>query len=66
MKKEIKVVWEIDDGYAGGARPHYTYIPFEDWDECETDEEKETLVQEYVEQDFLNITWYVVKVQDDR
>ena len=37
----MKITWEVDDGYAGGSRPHNTEIDNDELDECETDEERE-------------------------
>lgn len=48
----MKITWEVEDGYCGGSRPQYTEVPDEDLDECETDDEREKLIEEYVQDDF--------------
>lgn len=53
--------WQVDDGYAGKSRPHYTEIDGEDWDACEDDAERESLINEYVQQDFeQHISWHLI------
>ena len=55
----MRIYWEVDDGYAGKSRPQYTDIDNNELDECETEEEKQELITEYVQDDFDNrITWY--------
>lgn len=59
----MKVRWEVEDGYVGGARPQYTEVPDEELNECVTGDEREELIQDYVSEDFArNITW-VIKSQ---
>ena len=61
---QIKVTWEVEDGYAGQSRPQYTYIERADWESCETDQERDDLVDECVQGDFENnITWAVGEVE---
>jgi len=48
------VRWQFNDGYAGKARPQYTTINDDDLAECETEEERQELIQEAVEEDFNN------------
>lgn len=56
----MTVTWEIDDGYAGGNRPHETEIDDDELAECETIEDKKQLIREYVQSDFsANIDWYI-------
>jgi len=60
----VKVTWEIDDGSAGKSRPQYTLIPREEWDECESEEDRDMLIDEYVRCDFeQKIGWSVVGVE---
>ena len=54
----MKVTWEVEDGYCGKSRPHYTKIDDGDLADCETDEERERLIEETIQEDFdNNITW---------
>lgn len=65
MKKDksqwVIAHWEAEDGYRGGARPHQTEIPLEDYLECETDEERERLVDDYVREDFEQRVSYGIR-----
>lgn len=57
----MEVKWQVDDGYAGPARPQYTKVPDEELAECESEQEREDLINDYVSEDFLQkITWYIV------
>ncbi len=54
------VRWEVDDGYAGKSRPQYTEIDDSELAECETQEERQQLIEDYVREDFeTRITWYI-------
>ena len=59
----IIVTWQVDDGYAGGSRPQHTEIPDEDLDDCESEEEKQKIIDEYVQSDFEQMGWYIVNVE---
>lgn len=50
----MQVKWECEDGYVGGKRPQTCKIPDEEIDECESQEDFETLVSDYIDQDFSN------------
>lgn len=57
--------WEVEDGYAGSARPQETIIPDEEWDACETNKERWDLLHEYVQWDFdMNIGWGVINTDE--
>lgn len=54
------ITWEVDDGYAGGSRPHTTDIPDDEFDEDMTEEQKEQIIIEYVEQSFRDsVSWSI-------
>lgn len=54
----MKVKWEVNDGYVCGSRPHYTEIPDAELQDCGTDDERESLIDEYIQEDFTQkITW---------
>jgi len=56
------VKWEIEDGYAGGSRPHTTKIPNNVLDACDTDFDRELVIEEYVQADFdQRISWYITE-----
>ena len=48
----MKFSWEIDDGYVGQRAPQYTEIDDDDLAECETEEERQELINEIVQEDF--------------
>lgn len=55
----MEVAWQVDDGYAGGSRPQHTTIDDEDLAACETDEEREQLINDSIQEDFeQRISWY--------
>lgn len=48
----MRVKWEVADGYAGKSRPHYVDVPDDELEECETEQEREKLIDEYVQEEF--------------
>lgn len=48
----MKIKWEAEDGYVGGSRPHYLEVDDDELSECETEEEKNQLIDDYVREDF--------------
>jgi hypothetical protein len=50
----MKVTWQAEDGYCGGARPHTTKIDDEDIAACETVEVAMGLVEDCITEDFAN------------
>lgn len=58
----MKVRWEVEDGYVGGSRPHYTEVDDEELAECETEQERQNLIDEYIQEDFeQTVTWSVIE-----
>ena len=54
----MRVTWEVEDGYCGKSRPQHTDIPDDELEECETDAEREILIEEYIQADFdSKISW---------
>lgn len=59
------ISWQVEDGYAGGSRPHSTKIPQDEWDDCETEEEKNELIEDYVQHDFeQTISWCILSIDE--
>lgn len=59
----MRIQWDIEDGYAGKNRPHFVEVPDDEIEECETAEEEEKLIEEYVQNDFdQKISFYWKKV----
>lgn len=55
----MKVKWEIEDGYRRGSRPQITEVDDQDLEDCESDDERERLIDEYIQDDFnQKITWH--------
>lgn len=58
------VTWKVDDGYVNNG-PHTVEIDQEDWDECETEEDRQYLIEDTVRYAFENNVGYtVVKVEE--
>lgn len=54
----MKVTWKVEDGYIGPSAPHEVEIDDDELAECETDEERETLIEECIQEDFNSkISW---------
>jgi hypothetical protein len=61
----MKVIWEVDDGYVGKDRPQTLIIPDEDLADCETEEERYTLIDDLVQEEFdRKISWYIVRTYE--
>lgn len=55
------VTWQCEDGYVGGSRPHRVEVPDDELAECETEEEREQMINDYVEEDFRNkVSWSII------
>ncbi len=53
-----EISWEVDDGFVTGSRPQSTRISDEELREeladCETEAEKDELINDYIMNDFWN------------
>lgn len=65
MSDQVKVTWEINDGYAGKSRPQYTYIDREDWDACEGEKERQDLIDDCVQNDYDNLGYFIESVDNE-
>ena len=62
----MRVTWEVEDGYIGKSRPQHTEIPEDELAECENDDDRERLIEEYIQEDFDNIiTWAEVSRENN-
>ena len=62
----MKVTWAVDDGYIGKDRPQHSEIPDDEWIECQTDEQKQDLIDSYIQEDFeMKISWYVISKEEE-
>ncbi len=50
----MKVTWEVEDGYTGGARPQTTEIPDDEIASCDSLEDAMEMVHDYIQEDFEN------------
>lgn len=56
----VVVTWKVDDGYVNNGQ-HKTQIDDYEFEDCETDEDRERIIEEAVQADFENnISWYIV------
>jgi len=49
----MRIVWRVEDGYVNNGE-HETEVPDEDLAGCSTEKERENLIDEYVDDDFVN------------
>jgi len=52
----MKIIWQAEDGYAGGARPHSLTIP-DGALEGLTEDEREDYIEQAVQEDFNNTVY---------
>lgn len=48
----MRIMYEIQDGYAGKSRPQYVNVPDDELNEYETYEEKKQLIDDAVQEHF--------------
>jgi hypothetical protein len=58
----INVTWEVDDGYAGKARPQHTEVDVdeEEWEEMMEQERKE-YIEAQIEEEFRSKISFIIK-----
>ncbi|MGB0600381.1 MAG: hypothetical protein ACPGLY_27200 [Rubripirellula sp.] len=52
MSDKLEIMWQVEDGYAGGARPQYTTVDEGELDECDSEEEVLDLIIQTVQEHF--------------
>lgn len=61
----MKVKWHVEDGYVGKDRPQYTIIPDEDLKDCETEEERQQLINDRIQEEFEQyIYWDIDNIEN--
>lgn len=65
MSEQIKVTWEVEDGYCGKSRPQYTYIDKVELDECRTEEERQNLIDTYVQEEYDQLGFAIENIEED-
>ncbi len=53
MTDTITIEYTVEDGYAGGHRPHSVIIPLVDFVDCETPKDVDDLIEQAVQDDFV-------------
>ena len=48
----MKIVWEVDDGFAGGSRPNNTIVIDEELLDCDNEEEAMLYIEDCIYEDF--------------
>jgi hypothetical protein len=62
----MRVNWEVEDGYVGKSRPQETIVPDDELASCETEEEKQELIEDYVQADYdNNISWCIMGTEEE-
>jgi len=64
MTDTIKITWRVDDGYAGGDRPHSTVIRVNEFDAEDSDDEIGEAIADIVQQDFETSITLSLKTTD--
>lgn len=58
------ITWKVDDGYVNNG-PHKVEIDQEDWDECETEEDRQYPIEDTVRYDFEDkVSYIIVEVEE--
>ena len=61
----MRVNWEVNDGYCGKGRPQFVEIDDSEFDDCETDAERQKIIEEYVQDDFNStISWEIIDIEE--
>lgn len=63
MSKKVKITWQVDDGYAGGSRPQYCYVDIEDYNDCETEKDKESIIEQAVQESMEQMGYYITNIE---
>lgn len=57
----MKIIWEVEDGYVGKSAPHETEIDDDELAECETEEARENLISDSIQEDFnQKVSWSII------
>ena len=60
----MKVYWCVEDGYVGHGRQE-TRVDDDDLADCETEEERQELISEAVQEDFQQtVTWAIMGTEE--
>ena len=57
---DIEIEWEASDGYVGGKRPQHLTVSIDEFENCSTQTEVESLLDEIIHEDFREkVIWEV-------
>jgi len=56
----MRVTWEIHDGYVGKSAPHYTEVDDGELEDCDSEEERNEVIKECVQEDFSQRISFVI------
>lgn len=62
----MKITWEVEEGYAGGHRPHFSSINDRDIKSCDTIEDAMLLIDEILAEDFSNRISFIYDIEKVR
>lgn len=60
----MKVIWEVEDGYIGKSRPQTTEIPDEEFEDCETEADRDHIIDGYVQDDYDALGYSIVRIEE--
>lgn len=61
----MRVTWEVDDGYCGKSRPHFTNVDNDELAEHKTTEERNEFIEECVQDDFdSDISFCIISTEE--
>lgn len=61
----MRVIWEVDDGYADGSAPHSTIIDDDDLSDYENDREREDFITDCIQEDFeQKVSWIEIRREE--
>ena len=62
---DLKITWEVDDGYVGKSRPQFAIIPEDELEGYDDPEEREEFINEWVQDEFeMSIGWSITNTEE--
>ncbi len=63
----MKVIWQVNDDYVRGSKPHTTTIPdeeFEDGGWKADEEDRKRIIEEHVKDDYDDLGWLIIRIEE--
>lgn len=57
------IIWEVNDGYAGMSRPHRIEICDDELNDLDTEEERNSYIDECVQEDFNDKVYFYWRIE---